>query len=137
MIDVLAAVRTLLLRDDQVATLCGTRVFAAELPKAEATSMPRECVVIVYSGGFERMATDRRVRPRLDIYSYGGTYHVAGQVDRAVYDALKAVRRETVGEALLHGVALAGGPVMLRDSNAGWPVIVRSMSVSADERTVG
>ena len=137
MTDVLAAVRTLLLADADVAALCETRVWAAEMPKVEAESMPRPCVVIVYAGGFERMATDPTIRPRVDVYNYGETFHRAGAVDRATYSALKALRRQTVGEALIHGVALAGGPIMLRDSDAGWPVMVRSMSVAADERAVG
>lgn len=136
MTDPLAALRTVLLADADVATLCGTRVFAAELPKAEAEYMPRTCVVLVYSGGFERVATDPIIRPRVDAYSYGETFHVAGQVDRAVYSALKALRRQKVGEVLIHGVGLAGGPVPLRDSDAGWPVMMRSMSVIADEREI-
>jgi hypothetical protein len=136
MTDVLAALRTVLLADADVAALCEARVWAAEMPKAEATSMPRCCVVICYAGGFERRATDPIVRPRADVYSYGETFHRAGQVDRAVYSALKALSRERVGEALIHGVFLAGGPVPLRDSDAGWPVMVRSMSVAADERAV-
>ena len=136
MTDVLAALRTVLLADPDVAALCSTRIFAAELPQAEAVNMPRKCVVIVFAGGFERMATDPIVRPRVDVFSYGATVFEAGQVDRAIYDALKALSRETVGEALIHSVALAGGPIMLRDGDAGWPVMVRSMSVSHDERAV-
>jgi hypothetical protein len=136
MIDVLAALRTVLLADDGVAALCGTRVWAAELPKAEVTNMPRANVVLAHAGGFERMATDPRVRPRVDVYSYGETFFSAGQLDRAVYDALKALRRRKVGEALIHGVALAGGPIQLRDSDAGWPVLVTSVSVATDERAI-
>lgn len=136
MTDVLAAVRTYLLADAYVSGLCSTRVFASEFPKSEAPSMPRKMVVIVYSGGFERVATDPMVRPRMDIYSYGETFHEAAKVDGAVYDALKGVSRRRVGEVLLYAVSLAGGPVTLRDSDAGWPVLVRSVSVAADERAI-
>jgi hypothetical protein len=93
-------------------------------------------VVITYAGGMEKRGTDPIGRPRVDAYSYGTSYHVAGQVDRAVYDALKAVQRQKVGEVLIHGVALSGGPIPMRDTEAGWPVFVRSMSVSADERAI-
>jgi hypothetical protein len=134
--DVLPALRTYLLADDAVAALCSTRVFASELPKAEASSMPRECVVLVGSGGVERFATDTIQRPRVDVYSYGQTFSVARQVDRAVYSALKALMRKRIGEVLIHSVGLSGGPLQLRDGDGDWPVQMRSMTVAADEREI-
>jgi hypothetical protein len=136
MTDVLAAIRAVLLADPDVVALCDVRVYACELPKAGVESMPRACVVVTYAGGMEKRGTDPIGKPRVDAYSYGATYRAAGQVDRAVYDALRAVQRQKVGEVLIHGVALSGGPIPMRDTEAGWPVFVRSMSVSADERAI-
>lgn len=136
MTDVLVAVRTVLVTDAEVARLSEDRVYAYELPKAQAQYMPRPCVVAIFAGGFERAATDPIVRPRVDVYSYGATYQAAAEVDRAVYDAMKAIRRRRVGEVLIHGVALSGGPLPMRDTDAGWPVFVRSLSVAADERAI-
>jgi len=135
--DILAALRTVILNSPDVTALVGTRVFAAELPKAEAQSMPRAAVVLVYSGGFSTTRTSPVVSPRVDIYSYGETFHASGQVDRAVYGALKALSRYTSGDTLIHSVSLAGGPLPLRDGDAGWPVQMRSVTVTADERETG
>jgi len=57
-------------------------------------------------------------------------------VDRAVYDALKSITRVVSNKVLLHSVALAGGPNQYRDPNTDWPAMIRSISVSADERTI-
>jgi len=137
MTDIIAALRTVLLNSSDVVALVGTRVFAMELPKAEAVSMPRAAVVLVYSGGFATTSMSPVVNPRVDIYSYGETFHGAGEVDRAVYGALKALSRYTSGDTLIHSVSLAGGPMPLRDGDAGWPVQMRSVTVMADERQTG
>ena len=137
MTDIIAALRTVLLDSRDVITLVGTRVFAMELPKAEAVSMPRAAVVLVYSGGFPETRMAPVVSLRVDIYSYGETFHASGAVDRAVYDALKALSRHTSGDTLIHSVSLAGGPLPLRDGDAGWPVQMRSVTVTADERETG
>lgn len=136
MTDVPVALRLHFLADPAIAALCSTRVYAYELPPAEDKEMPRPVVVIVTAGGIERAATDPIVRPRLDIYSYGETMKRAADVDRAVYDALKALVRTRVDEVLLHSVALSGGPYPLRDGDGRWPVQWRSVTVAADERQI-
>jgi hypothetical protein len=135
-IDALAAMRTLLLADPAITDLCEIRVFAGELPQGEVKDMPRKCIVIVASGGMERTATDPLIRPRFDLYAYAETYYEAGRVDRAIYDTLKTLQRQRVGDALLHSVALSGGPMQVRDPDNGWPIMWRSVSVTADEREI-
>ena len=136
MTDILDALRAYLLADDAVAALCESRVFAVELPQAQASTMPRSCVVITCAGGPEKRGTDRIVRGRFDAHSYGETHHLAGQLDRAMYDALRRVRATRVGEVLLYNVLPSAGPMPMRDTDEGWPVFVRSMTVAADEREI-
>ena len=134
MTDIIAAVRSYLLLDAVVPSLVDDRVYAGELPKGETPHMPRKAIVLRYAGGIESNSFVPITRPRIDITSYGETYHEAGTVDRAVYDALKALDRQTVDGVLLHGVALSGGPVMLKDPQTSWPYQWRSITVTADER---
>lgn len=134
MIDILAALLVFLEADVNVSTQVGTRIYAGELPRNEVDFMPRKAAVIRYSGGIDNNSFVPLARPRVDITSYGATYFEAGEVDRAIYTALKELDRETVDNVLLHGVALSGGPMMLKDPQAGWPYQWRSAVVTADER---
>lgn len=134
MTDIIAALRRFLLADVDIALLVDDRVFSAELPRSETKHMPRKAVVLRYSGGMEANTFVPLARPRIDITAYGETYHEAGRVDRAVYSALKALDREVVDTVLLHGAALSGGPLMLRDPQTNWPYQWRSAVITADER---
>ena len=134
MTDILAALIVFLKADVDVAGQVGLRIYGGELPRSEVDNMPRKVAVIRYSGGIENNSFVPLARPRVDITSYGATYFEAGEVDRAIYTALKAMDRETVDNALLHGAAMSGGPMMLKDPQAGWPYQWRSVVVTADER---
>jgi len=134
MTDILAALLVYLETDVNVTAQVGTRIFAGELPRKEIDNMPRKAAVLRYSGGIENNSFVPLARPRVDITSYGATYFEAGEVDRAIYTALKAMDRETVDNVLLHGAALSGGPLMLKDPQAGWPYQWRSAVITADER---
>lgn len=135
MTDIIAAVLTFLKADAGVSLLVGSRVYAGEMPRDEMDDMPKKIAIIRYAGGMEHNRFLPIADPRIDVLSYGETYYEAGQVDRAIYDALKALNRRTVDDVLLHGVALSGGPYMLRDGSEGWPYQARSITVTADERT--
>ena len=135
MMDIISALLSFLKADTAVAALADTRIYAAELPRAEIESMPQKIAVLRYAGGVERNRFLPIAEPRIDILSFGETYHEAGKLDRAIYAALKALNRETVDNVLLHGIALSGGPLMLRDSDTGSPYQARSITVTADERS--
>lgn len=134
MTDIIAALITFLNADDDITALVNERIYAGELPRSETEYMPRKVVVLRYSGGIEDNSFVPVARPRVDITSYGESYHEAGKVDRAVYTALKAMDRQTTDTVLLHGVALSGGPIMLKDPQTNWPYQWRSATVTADER---
>ena len=134
MTDIIAAVKSFLLLDAAVSPLVNDRVYAGELPKGQTPDMPRKAIVLRYAGGIESNTFVPIARPRIDITSYGETYHEAGRVDRAAYAALKDLDRQTVDGVLLHGVAISGGPLMLKDPQTSWPYQWRSITVTADER---
>ena len=134
MTDIIAALITFLNADDDITALVNERIYAGELPRSETEYMPRKAVVLRYSGGIEDNSFVPVARPRVDITSYGESYHEAGKVDRAVYTALKAMDRQTIDTVLLHGVGLGGGPIMLKDPQTSWPYQWRSAIVTADER---
>lgn len=135
MTDVLDALIVFIKADSEVMILAGDRIYGAELPRDETKNMPRKVAVLTEAGGIERNRFLPIAEPRIDIWSYGETYHEAGKLDRAIYQALKDLDRQTTDDVLLHGVALSGGPHSMRDSETGWPLKVRSVTVSADERS--
>ena len=136
MTDIIAAVRKYLLLDATVAPLVNDRVYAGELPKEQTPDMPRKAIVLRYAGGIEANTFVPIARPRIDITAYGETYHEAGRVDRAAYTALKKLDRQNVNGVLLHGIAISGGPLMLKDPQTNWPYQWRSITVTADERNI-
>ena len=123
--------------DSDIYVLCGERMYGEEIPKKETDRQePRKFVLIVESGGIEHNRFLPIMEPRLDLWSFGETYHEAGKLDQAIYDAIKNMDRKTILSTLLHGATLSGGPFPVRDSDTGWPAKWRSITVQMDERTV-
>lgn len=137
MTDILVALITFLKADADVDALIDGRVYGEQVPQAEIERQePRKFVVVTDAGGIERNRFLPIAQPRYDVWCYGETYHEAGNVDRAVYSALKALDRQPVGGVLLHNAGLAGGPMPVRDDKTGWPAKWRSITVQADERAI-
>jgi len=136
MTNVLSALVLFLRNNPAVNELAEQRIYEAELPRKENQYMPRKAVVISPAGGFVFTRDLPLVTPRFDTWSYGENFYEAHRLDRAVYDALKSITRVVSNKVLLHSVALAGGPNQYRDPNTDWPAMIRSISVSADERTI-
>lgn len=122
--NIASALRVFALGDTGINTLVADRVFAVELPKDEAASMPRKCVVIKPSGGpaFQPGSYIDHAYQTVDVFSYGETPFEADAVRDAVNDALRLLRRGTTGETLIHWVQPAGGWASNRDPDADWPM---------------
>lgn len=103
------------------------------MPDPEIENMPRKTVVIRYSGGPEEFRRHPLQKQRIDIFSYGETYHEAGQVDREVADALHDMSRQDSSNVLMHSAGY-GGARQLKEPDTGWPYILRSVMIIADER---
>ncbi len=122
--NIASALRLFLLADSGVSGLVETRVFAVDLPAAEAASMPRQCVVVKPSGGppFQPGSYIDHALQTLDLFSYGETSFEADLVRDAVGSALRLLRRGTIGTTLIHWVQPAGGWASNRDPDADWPM---------------
>ncbi len=135
MISIMEAVVTYLKANTGVAALVGARVYHVELPRSEVGNMPQKTVIVRNQGGAIDSGTGPIARPVLSFESTGEKFDQAGQVDEAVFSALKDMRRDVVGanpnERLLHS-ALPGSPSPGRASVTGWPVVTREATVIAD-----
>ncbi len=122
--NIASALRLFLLADDDVSELVGARVFAVELPPAEAASMPRQCIVIKPSGGpaFQPGSYIDHAYQTVDVFSYGETPFEADKLRDAVNDALRLLRRNVANTTLIHWVQPAGGWASNRDPDADWPM---------------
>jgi hypothetical protein len=118
--------------------LIGTRVFGAELPENQVAFMPQRSVVLRRAGGGLLMGEGymRLGDFRLDVTCYGETPYQASQVNLALYEALKQMRRNVQGSALLHWANPSGGGIALRDPDAEWPLVFSSWQVLASEQEV-
>jgi len=129
-VDVIEAVRALLLGDSDIADLT-VKIYGAELPESENDNMPQKCIILHGAGGYQDRGTTDIVKPRIDAYCYGETYYEAGRVDRAVYDVMKHLSRRTINKVLLHSVACGSGPFQVKHAGTGWPIVWRSYQVTA------
>ena len=138
MVDIIKAVRALLLVDTAVAAQVGTRVFGLELPKSEAASMPRKCVVLSMAGGLGAVGASDYVDVttiRFDVFNYGLDAYETVALQRVTHDAMKGIKRNLQSSVLLHGATQSGGPIYFRDQDTDWPATVESWSVFASELT--
>lgn len=135
--DVITSLIVFLQNDYEVDALVDGRIYGDNLPQREIENMPRKCAVLMEAGGLQNNDYLPLRQPRVDIYSYGETYYEAGKLDRAIYKALKDLNRKKVDNTLMHGVALSGGAYSLRDNDTGWPMKMRAITVSIDDREIG
>lgn len=135
MTDILEAMIEILKADSGVIVLVNDRVYGEELPREEIVNMPRKNVVLVSAGGIEKTKTDTLVNRRFDVWCYGETMYEAAALDSVVFDAIKKINRIVICDTLIHSAGLSGGPTKFRDPDSGWPAMIRSINVNADERS--
>lgn len=135
--DPVTALCAYLRSDAELTVLVGTKVFGAELPENQNAAMPQRCVVLRRAGGgFLTGGYLRAGDFRLDCFCYGPTPYEAARVNLAVQEALKQMRRNVQGTALLHWANPSGGGINLRDPDAEWPLVFSSWQVFASEQEV-
>ena len=130
--DIIEALITYLGTQSGVTTLVSTRIYGGEIKADEVDEMPRKIIVLRYAGGPEELRTARIQQQRIEVFSFGEDYFEAGRVDRAVADALIAIRRNESESTILH-VAGYGGASQLIDSDTGWRYIERTAMIRAGE----
>lgn len=123
--DPIAALIKILQDNPDVSALILTRVYGDELPRTDADSMPRKCVVLKLSGGFASQDYMEHRTFRFDALSYGETPYEAGLVQRTVSPVLQKVgldNQRVHDGVLIHWVNRGGGPLSLRDPDTDWPL---------------
>lgn len=135
--DALEGLLAALNADADVAALTSGRVYAMSLPRDEAGAQPRKALVIQPSGGAVAASTGGTApvqSMRVDIRCHGETLFEAERVRRAAHQVLRRLSRQVAANVLLHSANPAGGPTVLRDPDADWPIINAPWQLLADER---
>lgn len=132
----LAALRSFLELDAGVSALVGTRVFAAELPRDEVSSMPRKCLVISLSGGPQSIGARSDVPHSVDRYDmrcYGETPYQASLLFYTVRVIMRRLHRQVMSDGvsniLIHDAVQTGGPLTLREESGDWPLLFGSWEI--------
>lgn len=135
--DPIAALIRFLKLDADTIDMVGTRIFGAELPDAENTSMPRAAVVLRNSGGGLMPISSSYVPIndiRVDAYAYGATPNQAFRVYRCLAGALKQMHRNQQGRTVIYWARTSGGPSNLVEPNTEWPLTLSSWQVMYAEK---
>jgi len=110
------------------------RVFGIEVPKAEAISMPRKCIVVRQSGlGGPVRSFVRLQQTLIDVASFGETPYEAELLRLDVNRFLKGFRRRMSQGFLLHSFDLVNGPIHLREEQTEWPYVLETWRCLASE----
>lgn len=137
MIDLTEAMIEIFKNDTGVSELVSGRVYGESIPRVEIENQPRPIIVIRDAGGLPRTGTGTTFNARFDIWSVAASDYEAKKLDGLMYDAAKAISRyTTIKGCLVHSAGLSGGPTFLNDPDTGWPAVVRSINVTADEQNV-
>jgi hypothetical protein len=129
--DPVGALVRYLLDDADVAAIVTMRGFGAELPAAEAAAMPRAAFVLRPSGGAPLTSGSFAEvdAQRIDLFAYGHTPSLAGQLADLIGLKLRRLDRRTIDGTLVHWVKSAGGYSSGREPDTDWPRAWRSFQV--------
>jgi hypothetical protein len=137
MIDLLEAMIEIFKTDTGIIELVVDRVYGESVPREEIPNQPRPCIIIRSARGRERTGTGTTFNRRFDVWSIAASDYEAARIDRVMYDAVKVIsRRTTLSKCLVHSAGLSGGPTFLNNPDTGWPCVVRSINVTADEQNI-
>ena len=140
-----AALVQYLQADAGLAGILKGRVYDEELPDNIVSRMPIPCVLVMSSAGSRNIGSpdndfsDASVAVR--VYAWK-TLNSARSLEAQVYDVLRHITREVVGDTLLHWCRPGGSPIGIRvqtitwpggvvDQSTHWPYVQRSWQVLA------
>jgi hypothetical protein len=134
-VDVLDAVRALLLADVELVKLVGDRVATKY-----RWEVPGSAVVFRYSGGPSEVDLAWQT-PRLEIRCYGESAKQAGKVYNAVSDVARGTKRQVVelddASALVYYFILTSGPSLLYDPDVEMDMVLVFAAAAVAEAAVG
>lgn len=135
--DPIEALVAFLKADSAVAAILGARVFGGELDRREVQSMPRACAVLSPAGGgLIGLEYQNYGDLRVDVDCYAATVQGSWTLYRAVYGALKEMKREIFADTLLHWAKPSSRGTTGRDPLTDWPMTISSWQVLAAEVAV-
>jgi hypothetical protein len=135
-VDPVAAIRTILLADSDVAALVGTRI-GDEVPASAVASMPQAAIVLNPAGGPGRPGGGYQEygKQRIDVICYGETLGQSWRVYLAAYAALKQLQRQISEGVLVHSAEVSSKGSRGLDPTTQWPTTFSSWLVLASEIT--
>jgi hypothetical protein len=132
------ALRSFLRSTPEVDALTNGRVYIGRIPSGRAHDMPLKTVVIRGAGG-ANLINPAYVQIgdwRLDVQCYGETPYEADLLHRAVYYALKHMKRNVQGNAMLHWARVSQPGLDLSDPDTEWPYTLSVWQVLVSEQEV-
>lgn len=124
--DPIEEIRTLLLADDDVASLAGTNVFGDEILESVREDMPQACVILLDAGGPGRAAFNLYRKTRIDTLCYGQSLSESAQLHRFVREVMETMDRPT---GTLFSAEISSDGVNRRDPVTQWPLCIASYLV--------
>lgn len=117
--------------DAFVAAIAQGRGFGGELPETETASMPRHAFVVKASGGVSLTGESflDHDTQRVDVFAFGPTPREAARLMRAIFYALRSLRRSVHAGCLLHWANPASGSIAGREPVTEWPRQFQSFQV--------
>lgn len=135
-LDLIPAVRDLLLADGTISGLVSDRVYDSEIPEGASGGMPQDAIVLNAAGGSAYPGSGRQHygTTRVDVFAYGETLKKSRQLYLAVYAALKFMGAGQTREGvLLKSATVQSKGITGRDPERQWPLTLSSWLILAAE----
>ena len=134
--DAVGALATYLKAQAAISSLLGTRVYGLEVPKADAVSMPRKCIVINNAGGIGEASDLDVYQHRFDFLCYGETTFEAYETWRTLRTELRDLTKNVTSATTLYSAIHSAGPFSFRDQPTHWPVTLDTWLVRIQDTIV-
>lgn len=134
--DAVGSLAAYLKAQSAISALLGDRVYGLEVPKADAESMPRKCIVINNAGGIGEASDLDVYQHRFDFKCYGETTFEAYKVWRTLRAELRDLTKNVTSATTLYNAIPSAGPFSFRDQPTHWPVTLDTWLVKIQDTVV-
>ena len=140
MLDVMKALKDMMLAESTVTDLVSTRIYVNKIPKkviaAQDTFQPNKILVIRISGGSNKADLLPVDNLNFNALCYGQNEFQADKVRRVVYQYFFTLSRVIVSGVLFHHVNSIGGPFPSIDPEIVWPAMAHSFTTLVEAMEV-
>lgn len=98
--------------------------------------MPVECVLLRSAGGLGGFSTLELNDQHMAIGCYGGTSHLAWNLDSAVYTALKNLTPSVWAKTYLHWAKASTRGNAVVEPTTQWPLVISVWQIRASDLTI-